>query len=401
MNKIKITAIILSLILLAFTGCSTVQDVIGESTTVQAAETTTTISNTDDISTSVISSSVNSILDTSGMFTSRDLEQSADLAESVSIGLENNTDVNITEEGVYVISGDTQNTTIIIDADDEAKVQLVLDGVNITNEDSPAIYIKSSDKVFITTTDSNNNMEVTGNFEADGETNLDSVIFSKSDLVLNGTGTLTITSEKGNGISSKDDLKITGGVYEINASADGIEANDSIRIYDGDITIVSDKDAIHCENEDDTTLGYIYILNGTMNISAADDAIRGNSIIQIDGGAINIEKCAEGIEATYIQINGGDINIYATDDGINATEKSDYDIVIEVNGGTITVSVATGDTDAFDSNGVIYINGGIIDITAVSSFDANVLAELNGGVVTVNGQIITEITQMQTGGKKH
>ena len=73
------------------------------------------------------------------------------------------------------------------------------------------------------------------------------------------TGTLEIVSEEGNGIAGKDDLKITGGSYIITASSDGIEANDSIRIYDGDITIVSGKDALHSENEDDLSLGYIYI----------------------------------------------------------------------------------------------------------------------------------------------
>ena len=80
--------------------------------------------------------------------------------------------------------------------------------------------------------------------------------------------------------------------------------------------------------------------------------------------------------------------------------KSSYDIVIEINGGTITISMGSGDTDAVDSNGAIYINGGIIDITApTSAFDSNGVAELNGGEVTVNGEVITEITEsMMMGG---
>ena len=59
----------------------------------------------------------------------------------------------------------------------------------------------------------------------------------------------------------------------------------------------------------------------TLNIQAADDGIQGNSIVQIDGGTINIETSTEGIEGTYVQINGGEITIYATDDGINALCK--------------------------------------------------------------------------------
>ena len=333
------------------------------------------------------------------MFSDRDLEQSADLSDATYIELSSGEDVTITEEGVYVLSGEAEDTTIIVEADDEAKVQIVLDGVSIENEDAPAIYVKSADKVFITTSDSENVMEVTGNYEADGDTNLDAVIFSKSDLVLNGTGTLKIVSAEGNGITSKDDLKVTGGTYSITSLGDGLEANDSICIAGGDITIVTDKDALHSENEDDSSLGYVYIVDGTLNITAADDGIRGTSIVQIDGGVINIETCTEGIEGTYIQINGGEISIYATDDGINATAKSNsYDVVIEVNGGTIDVTVGSGDTDAFDSNGDIYINGGTIDISATSAFDPDGTAELNGGTVTVNGEIITEITISQMGG---
>jgi hypothetical protein len=95
---------------------------------------------------------------------------------------------------------------------DDAKVQLVLDGVSITNTDSPAIYVVSADKCFVTTTDSVSTLTVTGTFAADGDTNIDAVIFSKDDLVLNGTGTLNISST-GNGITSKDDLTVTGGTY--------------------------------------------------------------------------------------------------------------------------------------------------------------------------------------------
>lgn len=340
-----------------------------------------------------------SLLDTSEMFTERDMEQSADLSDASYIELESGENITISEEGVYVISGDVENTTIIVDADDEAKVQLVLNGVSIVNDDAPAIYVKSADKVFVTLTDSDNYMEVSGYFVADGDTNLDAVIFSKDDLVLNGTGSLKIVSTKGNGITSKDDLKITGGTYSITSLEDALEANDSIRIADGNITIDSDKDGLHSENEDDDSLGYIYISGGTLNITAGDDGIQGTSAVQIDGGTINIKTSTEGIEGTYVQINGGNITIYATDDGINASEKSSaYDVVIEINGGTLDVTVGNGDTDAFDSNGNIYINGGTIDVSANSAFDPNGTAELNGGTVTVNGEEITEIVITGPGG---
>ena len=287
--------------------------------------------------------------------------------------------------------------TIAVEAADEAKVQIVLDEVSIMNEDSPAVYVKSGDKVFVTSTDSSNHMEVSGSYTADGETNLDAVIFSRADLTMNGLGTLDLISNEGNGISSKDDLKITGGVYTINASGDGLEANDAILINDGTITIDSGNDALQSENDEDPALGNVYVFNGTLHITTADDAIHANNLVQIDGGTINIESSVEGIEATHIQINDGQITLYAQDDGINASPKVDSDVVIEVNGGVIEVSMASGDTDAFDSNGDLYVNGGTITVEGGSAFDADGTAQLNGGDVTVNGEKITEITVSRGG----
>ena len=387
--KKSIIPAIIMVIALAITGCSVAQ---GSSEVVSAATENPIESD------SLITSVDYSVLDTSEMFTERDIDQTPDLSEAVSVELVSGENITIQEEGIYVLTGDAKNTTVIIEAEEESKVQLVLNGVSITNEDSPAIYVISADKVFITS-NGINTLEVTGSYEDDGDTKLDAVIFSKEDLVLNGTGTLEINSIKGNGIASKDDLKITGGTYIINSQDDGIEASDSIRIYNGNITIDSSKDALHCENENDDSLGYIYIYNGTIDITAADDAIRGNSIVQIDGGTITITKSSEGIEATYIQINGGDIEIYASDDGLNATAKTSLDVVIEVNGGTINVTMGSGDTDAFDSNGAIYVNGGTIEISANSAFDADYLAQLNNGTVIVNGEQLSQITVQMAGGR--
>jgi len=340
-----------------------------------------------------LSSTDGSALDVTDMFTQRDLLQTADLEEATEIALVSGEDVLIDEEGVYVLSGSAADVTVMVEAGDEAKVQLVLDNASIVNEDAPAIYVVSADKVFLTLT-GDNDLEVTGAYETKS---LDSVVISKSDLTLNGTGSLTIVSAKGNGITSKDDLKITGGTYTVTTAIDGIEANDSIRIYDGDITVVSQKDALHSENDKDTSLGYIYIADGTLDITAADDGIQGNAIVQIDGGVITIQTCTEGIEGTHVQINGGEISIYATDDGINVSQKSTYAMVMEINGGTLTINMASGDTDALDSNGDLYINGGTINITAVSAFDYTGTGELNGGDVTVNGETVTVLTQSQMG----
>lgn len=337
------------------------------------------------------------ITDTSDMFTNRDLTQTPDLTDAQYIEVSDGQDIEITSEGVYVISGTASDCTIIVSAPEDAKVQLVLNGVSITNESDAAILVTECDKVFVTLM-GENSLSTTGTFESVDDINVDAVIFSKSDLVLNGTGSVEITSTA-NGVTSKDDLKITGGTYNVSVTADAFEANDSICISDGTFNITSAKDGFHCEDSDDNTVGNIYIAGGSFTINSTSDGIQGTTVVQIDGGIFDITS-SEGIEGTYVQINGGTIYISASDDGINASSNtSEYSVIIEINGGDITIVMGQGDTDAIDANGSIYVNGGTIDITAqMSSFDYDNEAQLNGGTVIINGTQVSEIPQSMMGG---
>ena len=340
-----------------------------------------------------------SALELTDIFTERDLEQTADLSEAKTYTLSDGQNIEITSEGVYVITGTAKNASIRVEAGDEDKVQLVLDGVSVTNDSTPCIYVKSADKVFITTTDSENALSVTGTFTADGDTNTDAVIFCKDDVVLNGTGTLTINSTD-NGITSKDDLKITGGAINITCTSDALEANDSIRIAGGEIMITTGKDGLHAEKDGDDSLGYIYISGGSLKIKADDDAIHATTILQIDGGELAL-NAREGLEGTWIQVNGGTINIQASDDGINAAYKSaKITPCAEFNGGTVTIVMGSGDTDAIDSNGNLVITGGTIDITAQSPFDYDGTGEKTGGTLIINGSETDTLTNQMMGGGK-
>ncbi len=337
--------------------------------------------------------------DTTDIFSSRDLTQTADTSSAKTIQASNNKTETITEEGVYIITGTATDFTVRVEASKEAKVQLVLDGLNVTNSDFPVIYVVSADKCFVTTAGTENNISVTGTFRSDGDTNTDAVIFSKDDLVLNGTGTIKINSSA-NGISGKDDVKITGGTYKITTVKDSIEANDSISVYDGSIEISTQKDGFHSENDDDDTKGYIYIRSGSFKITAKSDAVQATTLLRIDGGTFELNS-AEGLEATYVQINDGNISINASDDGINASTKSrSYGTpTIEFNGGNTKIVMGQGDTDAVDANGNIIVNGGTIDITAtVSSFDYDGTAQYNGGTIIINGTQVDSIPQSMMGG---
>ena len=344
------------------------------------------------------SATIETQIDPTELFSNRDLTQTPDLTDAETISLQSNKTIDITEEGVYVLTGNATNCTVRVEADSKAKVQLVFDGVNITNEDFPAIYVVSADKCFLTLSGSNS-ISVTGTFQSDGDTNTDAVIFSKDDLVLNGTGSLTLTSKKGNGVSCKDDLKITGGTYNVTTALDSFEANDSIAIKDGTFIINSGKDGLHSENDEDNTVGWIYIGGGSFTITAKSDGIQAATLAQFDGGTVKITG-SEAIEATIVTINDGNFDLYGSDDGINASRKSTAagTPTITINSGYVKVAVGQGDTDALDANGAIYVNGGTIDVTAgMSSFDYDSMAEFNGGTIIINGVEVNSIPRSAMG----
>lgn len=348
------------------------------------------------------------------MFTDRDRITGYDESNSVLIQLNgtsasassgsvkiSGTTVTITEEATYIISGTLDDGMIIVNAPDTAKLQLVLNGVNINSEISAPIYILEADKVFLTLADGTENvLSNGGTFTAIDENNIDAVIFSKQDLTLNGDGSLVVTSPVGHGIVCKDDLVVTSGMYTVNSASHGLGANDSVRITGtADITIDAGKDGIHCENTDDTTLGFIYISNGTVNIEAEGDGIAAGAYVQIEngtfdlligGGSVNGTKISSGSyggfmggggrggmrpggsqnttnttdenstsmkgvkAASGILINGGAFHIDSADDSVHS------DMSVTINGGAF--EIASGD-DAIHAEDTLTITAGTINIS--------------------------------------
>ncbi len=311
------------LIAAALFGCTKIDN----TDTTEAAEATQTSAGA--------TSKLSDIIDESDMFSDRDLDPSYDESEASTITLkdggsssdsENVTidgdTVTITAEGIYVVKGSLSNGQIVVEATDEkAKVQLVFDGVEINCDTSAAVYVKQADKVFITLADgSKNTLSNTSDFVQTDDNNVNAVIYSRDDLTLNGSGALTVNAKYGHAISSKDDLKLCGGTYEINADEkNGLDANDSIRITSSTISVTSANDALHAENDEDENAGFIYIKDGELTINAADDAIHGTSAILIKDGTVDIQSSNEGIEARMIEVQGGDVSVVASDDGFNAS----------------------------------------------------------------------------------
>ena len=115
------------------------------------------------------------VLSAEDQFTGRDLEQAPDLSGAKTVSVTDGQDVHLTAGGVYVLSGEASGMTIYVEAGEDEKVQLVLDGLTVTNTDFPVIYVKTADKVFITTS-GDSSLSVTGTFTTDGDTGTDGVI---------------------------------------------------------------------------------------------------------------------------------------------------------------------------------------------------------------------------------
>lgn len=363
-------------------------------------------------------------IDITDMFTKRDLAGTYDESEAVKITLSGKTAacnssnvqiedgvVTIKAAGVYVLSGTFTDGTIVVDAGDDDKVQLVLDGVSITAADYAAIYAKNADKVFVTLAEgAGNSLTVSGDYVQTDDNNVDAVIFAKCDLTLNGTGSLTVKDNTGHGIVSKDDLVVTGGTYTIYSQDHCLNGKDSVRIADGTFNLSCDEDGIHAGNDDQQD-GYVYIEGGDINISVGDDALHAEGLLIITGGDIDVSKSCEGVEGYKILVTGGDIDVISSDDGFNAAGGSsgsgdnhdgfgdgpgmggvdmdaDNDAYILITGGRININ-ANG--DGIDSNGCIGITGGSVYVLGPSdngngAMDYGICAAITGGeIVAVGG----------------
>lgn len=334
------------------------------------------------------------------MFTDRDKEIGYEESTAIAVSLSDDkiqcnssnveisgSTVTIKDEGTYLLSGSLSNGQIIIEADKKAKLQLVLDGVSINCDTSAAIYVKQADKVFITTAgNTENTLSNKKEFSAIDDNNIDSVIFSKEDLTLNGSGTLAINAAYGHGIVSKDDLKLTSGTYQITAASHALSGKDSVRIADGDFTLTSGKDGIHAENSDDSSLGFTYIAGGSFDITSEGDGIDASSYLQLEKGTFNIKSGGGSANAEVKQeefFPGGRMTQTDSDTDTDTASakgiKSSGDLTIT--GGTFTIDSAD---DAIHSNSGVTINDGEFTIsTGDDGIHADAGTAVSGGNITI------------------
>lgn len=391
-----------------------------------------------------------STIDTSTIFSDRDLEGTYDESAVIAIQLSGDSAacdsdavtiegsrITIGAEGVYVLSGTLADGQIVVNAGETDKVQLVLAGADITSSTSAAIYALEADKVFVTLAEGTENTLTNGGaYVAIDDNNIDAVIFAKTDLTLNGSGSLTVNAQAGHGVVSKDDLVITGGSYTITAQGDAVSAQGALQIDGGTFDLYTGEGSASVDmttsdvsqmggsrggmdaqtevtataTEEDTVSqkgikgestytinggvftidsaddclhagGAMTLAAGEFTLSSGDDAVHCDDALTIQSGAFTIPYCYEGIEGLSITIEDGTFDITSSDDGLNAAGGTD-------SSGFGGFGGQPQDTFTADSDSFITINGGTFTIVSSGDcIDSNGALTINGGTLdlTCNG----------------
>ncbi len=298
-----------------------------------------------------------------------DTAESSSSAVTVSGGT-----VTVTAEGTYLLTGSLKGK-LVVDAPEDAKIQIVLSGAEISSDSGAAICVRNANKLFVTLAAGTDNSLVSGQAHTD---DTDAALYSKCDLTLNGSGSLTVSAPAGHGISCKDDLAVTGGNYTVTSANQGLDANNSIRICGGAFTVTAGKDGIHAEHKEDAAKGFIYISGGNFALETAGDGISAGSNLQIEGGTVHIlagggyENGEEHSSDGWGNMGGngpgghgpggrprsGDTT---TEDASTSMKGLKAGTGILISAGTFSIDSAD---DAIHANGSATINGGTFSIAS-------------------------------------
>ncbi len=311
------------------------------------------------------------------------------IGDGVTVG---GTKATITSQGVYTVTGSLADGQIAVNTPDPGPVEIVFDGINISNSTSACINVISAahTKIILADQTANSLSDASAYVYDDPEQDEpNAALFSDDPMTISGTGSLTVHGNYNDAIASKDELLITGGTITVFSVDDGIRGKDYLLIQDGNITMTVAGDGLKSDNEGGAGLGYIMIQGGSFNITAGGDGIaaetdvvitggdftivcggghaatipedlsakgiKGQASVTIDTGVFDIDAADDGIHSNAdVTINGGTFTIATADDGIHA------DATVEINDGTITVTTSYEGIEGSD----IIINNGTIRVTS-------------------------------------
>ncbi len=275
--------------------------------------------------------------------------------------------ITIASPGKYTVTGEMTGGQIIVDVNKDTyvdgKVELSLEGMNLTNTVTSPIYVAAIDDECVITAKKGTENTVT---DGTSYTNADDgvgAIYSKDDLKIKGKGTLNVNGKCSDGIVSKNDIKVFNGTVNVTAVDDCIRGKDSVKIGDADdtafdnliVTLNSSAGDGIKSNSTEEGNGAVTVNGGTININVYSDGIQGAQTVDINSGTINIETTGSKDTGSAKGIKGG----YTDDE--TGTETTG---TVNINGGYIK---ADTNDDCINSNGDINILGGQLELTTGST----------------------------------
>ena len=324
------------------------------------------------------------VTDVSTLYKNKDVDDtwSADDAQTIDLNAwADGSVISVTEKGDYVLTG-SLNGQIVVEAPEDAKVRLILNGVTITSPEGPAIYEKQADKLIITLAEGTENTLTDGAAITDEDDTIGAALYAEDDLSVNGSGSLTVNGTQKHGIQSKADLIIANGTITVSAVLDGIRGRNSVLVLDGEIRVTAGGDGIASTRTDADGKGRIVLAGGNVSIRTGDGAgtvrASANSMggwgRRDDWGTMTTASTDSTVSqkavkaATDLTVLGGTYTFDCADDGLHGVN-------VTVSGGTF--SIRSGD-DALHADTDLTINAGTLDITQCYE-------GLEGTNVTVNG----------------
>ena len=250
--------------------------------------------------------------------------------------------LTISQAGTYRLSG-TFEGSVQVDSEDNT-IRLILDGVEISSQTSAALTILQVDLLDLVLAEGSVNTLTDASTRAE-EDEANAALYSKSDLLIRGTGQLVIEGKYNDAIAGKDGLVIQDGVFAITSVDDGIRGKDYLNIEGGVLAVEVEGDALKSTNGDEEGLGVVCITDGDFDLFAGGDGITGVQGLFVAGGDFNIEAgggyqaslasdaSAKGLKSSLlVKVSGGSFVIDAAEDGIHS------DDTVEIVGGNGTIT---------------------------------------------------------------
>lgn len=190
--------------------------------------------------------------------------------------------LTISAPGIYSLSGTLNDGQIRIAVASDERVEIELNGANITSLTGPAIYVENADKVTLDIADGTFNTVTSGDEETYAsfdKSRSEAAIYSKDDLKIKGHGTITVNGNINNGLASKNDIDIKNASVYVNAVNNGIKGNYSVEITSASITVNAGNAGIKTDTTKEGK-GFVTVTGSTLVISAKD-AIEADSTVMI------------------------------------------------------------------------------------------------------------------------